>query len=133
MLLTYIRSVLNNMNRSISISNREFIDNEVVKFSTDNPQTAVYVRFRPGRHPRLVGEYCEAKKFVGLKLYMCVSSSLVNGNSQVVPVPNLSSSEVKGHVGRLSTASGVKVQKLKKYMHTDNPSIQGNWTPFLHK
>ncbi len=65
--------------------------------------------------------------------YVCTFSSVVNGNSQVVPVPNLSSGEIKEHVWRLGSASGEKVKKLKKYWHTDNPSIQGNWSPFLYK
>ncbi len=57
----------------------------------------------------------------------------VNGNSQVVPVPNLSSAEIKEHVWRLGNASGEKVKKLRKPWHTNNPSIQGNWSPFLYK
>ena len=40
---------------------REYINNHVVDFARENPQCAVYVRFRPGRAPRLVGEYCKYK------------------------------------------------------------------------
>ncbi|XP_064392186.1 large ribosomal subunit protein mL43-like [Halichondria panicea] len=93
---------------------RQYLDSYVVKLAKEAPHTAIYVRLRPGRHPRLVGEF-------------------LNGNSQVVPVPNLSSGEIKEHVWRLGSASGEKVKKLKKYWHTDNPSIQGNWSPFLYK
>lgn len=92
---------------------REFIDNRVIDFAKQNPAVAVYVRYRPRRHPRLIGEF-------------------LNGNSQVVPVHNLSVEEVADFVSRLRTSSsGTKSTKLKKYWHTDRPSIQGNWSPFL--
>ncbi len=56
--------------------------------------------------------------------------SAVNGNSKVVAVPNLAAEEVGEHVSSLRTFSGNKAVKLKKYWHTDRPSIQGNWSPF---
>ena len=41
---------------------REYIiEHVVVDFSKENPQCAVYVRFRPGRAPKLIGEYCKWK------------------------------------------------------------------------
>ena len=57
----------------------------------------------------------------------------VNGNSRVVSVKKLSVEEVSGHVDLLRTSSGIKTVKLSKPWHTDNPSIQGNWTPFHYK
>jgi large subunit ribosomal protein L43 len=56
----------------------------------------------------------------------------VNGNSKVVAVPNMTEDEIADHVSRLRTSSGNKAEKLKKYWHTDRPSIQGNWSPFKH-
>lgn len=38
---------------------REYINNHVVDFAKENPQCAVYVRYRPGRAPRMIGEYCK--------------------------------------------------------------------------
>ena len=38
---------------------RQYINNEVVQFARDNPGVAVYVRYRPKRHPRLIGEFCK--------------------------------------------------------------------------
>ena len=37
---------------------REYLDKHVIPLAKDNPHTTFYVRFRPGRHPRLIGEYC---------------------------------------------------------------------------
>ena len=66
-------------------------------------------------------------------LSILMHTDIVNGNSRVVAVPNMSVSEVRDHVSRLRTSSGVKTAKLKKYWHTDRPTIQGNWSPFLNK
>ncbi|KAL5477902.1 hypothetical protein EMCRGX_G024757 [Ephydatia muelleri] len=93
---------------------REYIDTHVIKFALANPQVSVYVRHRPSRHPRIIGEF-------------------LNGNSKVIAVNKLKCKEVKEHVDLLRTSSGIKATKLKKWWHTDNPSIQGNWSPFLNK
>ena len=58
---------------------------------------------------------------------------LVNGNSRIVSVKSLTPKEIKRHISLLRTSSGIKVTKLKKWWHTDNPTIQGNWNPFLNK
>jgi large subunit ribosomal protein L43 len=34
---------------------------------------------------------------------------------------------------RLRGESGIKIEKIRKPWHTDNPSIQGTWTPFINK
>lgn len=57
----------------------------------------------------------------------------VNGNSRVVSVRNMTVEQVSNHISLLRSASGIKIVKLPKPWHTDNPSIQGNWTPFLYK
>ena len=58
---------------------------------------------------------------------------IVIGNSRIVSVKNLTPKEIEHHVSLLRTSSGIKVTKLKKWWHTDNPTIQGNWNPFLNK
>lgn len=57
----------------------------------------------------------------------------VNGNSKIVEVKNKTPEEIEHWVERLRHESGVKVQKIRKFWHTENPSIQGTWTPFLNK
>ena len=46
----------------------------MVDFAKENPQVAVYVRFRPGRAPRLIGEYCKSNVIATIlyTLYMCI-------------------------------------------------------------
>lgn len=66
-------------------------------------------------------------------LMSLLSVYVVNGNSRVVSVKNMSVEEISTHVDLLRSSSGIKTVKLPKPWHTDNPSIQGNWTPFLYK
>lgn len=48
-------------------------------------------------------------------------------------VKNKTPEEIEEWVERLRNESGVKVEKIRKFWHTENPSIQGTWTPFLNK
>lgn len=41
--------------------------------------------------------------------------------------------EVQEIVTSLRNESGEEVKKLRKFWHTENPSIQGTWNPFLNK
>ncbi|XP_073236229.1 large ribosomal subunit protein mL43-like [Porites lutea] len=93
---------------------REYIDKNVVEFAKNNPEVTVYVRERNGKHPRIVANF-------------------INGNSKIVEVKNKTPEEIKEWVERLRNESGVKVQKIRQFWHTENPSIQGTWTPFLNK
>lgn len=93
---------------------REYIDKEIVEFAKNNPEVTIYVRERNGKHPRIVANF-------------------LNGNSKIVDVKNKMPDEIEEWVERLRNESGVKVEKIRKFWHTENPSIQGTWTPFLNK
>ncbi|XP_065893573.1 large ribosomal subunit protein mL43-like [Dysidea avara] len=93
---------------------RKFINDHVVEFAKSNPSVAVYVRERPGFHPRLVAEF-------------------LNGRSQIVSTKNFSVEDTQKHLNLLRTSTGRKPEKLKKPWKTDSPSIQGNWHPFMFK
>ena len=51
----------------------------------------------------------------------------------MVEVKNKTPEETEEWIERLRHESGVKVQKIRQFWHTENPSIQGTWTPFLNK
>ncbi|EDO49536.1 predicted protein [Nematostella vectensis] len=93
---------------------REYIDSEVLNFAKQNPEVAFYVRERNGKHPRIVAKY-------------------LNGNSKIIDVKNMQPSEISEWTRRLLGESGAKIEKIRKFWHTDNPSIQGTWDPFLNK
>ncbi|KAL9968269.1 hypothetical protein ACROYT_G026622 [Oculina patagonica] len=93
---------------------REFIDKNIVDFAKNNPGIAIYVRERNGKHPRIIANF-------------------INGNTKEVNIRNAKPEKVKELVTSLKNASGEEVQKLRKFWHTENPSIQGTWNPFLNK
>ncbi|XP_020913097.1 39S ribosomal protein L43, mitochondrial [Exaiptasia diaphana] len=93
---------------------REFIDKSLVDFASKNPQIAVYVRERNGKHPRIVANY-------------------LNGNSKIIDIKNEYPQDIQVWLDRLKGESGKKIEKIRKFWHTDHPSIQGTWTPFMNK
>ena len=56
----------------------------------------------------------------------------VNGSSKVIPLKNSDVEDIQKWVDRLRSESGKKLEKNTRRWHTDNPSIQGTWTPFIH-
>lgn len=99
---------------NISGISMEYIDKNIVQFAKDNPGIAIYVMERSGKHPTITGHF-------------------IGGNSKEVEVKNMTPEKITEFVTRLRNESGEKVEKIRKYWHTENPSIQGTWNPFLHK
>lgn len=57
----------------------------------------------------------------------------VNGGEEYISTYMNSSEDIKKWVEYLRGRSGYPVEKLRKYQHTDHPSIQGPWTPWTHR
>merc|ERR1719342_1276301 len=93
---------------------RDFVEKYLVDFSRDNPGIVVYVRPIRNKNPYLEAEY-------------------LNGRTERIETGNMPAEEVAKWVEHLRTRSGVQIQRLKKDWHTDTPSIQGVWHPFLNK
>ncbi|KAL5022734.1 hypothetical protein ScPMuIL_001889 [Solemya velum] len=93
---------------------RDFIENHLLDFTKANPGVVVYLKPRRHRKPRIMAQY-------------------LNGYTESVPLPNHRADEICKWVDLMKTRSGVKVVRLRKMWHTDNPSIQGLWHPFLNK
>lgn len=62
-----------------------------------------------------------------------LSFVLVNGNSKIIDIKNQELQDVSTWLDHLKGESGSKIEKIRKYWHTDNPSIQGTWNPFMNK
>lgn len=58
---------------------------------------------------------------------------LVNGGEEYIGCNNLSRSEVYKWLSWMRTKSGFQDYRYLSYTHTDNPSIQGVWSPFTHR
>ncbi|KAK7791262.1 hypothetical protein R5R35_005583 [Gryllus longicercus] len=93
---------------------REFLEFELLDFTKKNPGIVVYVKPRRHRAPNLTAEY-------------------LNGEKQIVDCRNFSYEEVKKWVSLLRSQSGRGTVRLLKMWHTDHPSIQGPWSPFVNR
>ncbi|KAK3606070.1 hypothetical protein CHS0354_006419 [Potamilus streckersoni] len=93
---------------------RDFIENYLLDFAKSNPGIVMYLRPRRHKHPHLRAEY-------------------LNGYKESIPVANMSKDEVAQWLGILRGRTGVQIVRLRKPWHTDNPSIQGIWHPFMFK
>lgn len=93
---------------------REFIENDLLDFAKNYPGIVVYVKPRRHRTP-------------------CLSAEYLNGEKHYVSCHNYTRDEVIKWINLLRTQSGNQIVRLMKLMHTDNPSIQGPWSPFTNK
>nr|CAG4645188.1 EOG090X0FS9 [Leptodora kindtii] len=92
---------------------RDFIENDLLDFAKSNSGTAIYLKPRRHRSAVMVAEY-------------------LNGEREHMSCHNFSREEVMKWLGYLRTRSGIPVMRYRKYQHTDYPTIQGVWNPFVH-
>ncbi|XP_028651583.2 39S ribosomal protein L43, mitochondrial [Erpetoichthys calabaricus] len=97
-----------------SLGVREFIEDGVVDFARQNPGIVVYVAPEKCSIPKIVAEY-------------------LNGTVKEEPVNRKTSEEIRQLIKKLSVQSGLEVIRIRKPFHTDSPSIQGQWHPFVNR
>lgn len=92
---------------------REFIETDLVNFSRENPGVAIYLKPRMSENPVLKAEY-------------------LNGSTHWFSLRLMNKMEVVQWLDFHVTKSGERVKRYRKPHHTDWPSVQGVWTPFLN-
>lgn len=93
---------------------RDFLENNLLDFATNNPGVAVYVKPRRHRMPVAVAEYLS-----GDRHWICLRDSNQEG--------------VTKWLNLLLTQNGnSSALRLRRMSHTEIPSIQGAWTPYTH-
>lgn len=97
-----------------SLGAREFIEEKVVDFAKQNPGIVVYISPKPCRVPKLVGEY-------------------LNGSLREEAINSKTAEEIQQLIQKMASQSGLDIIRIRKPYHTDNPSIQGQWHPFINK
>ncbi|XP_068085025.1 large ribosomal subunit protein mL43 [Anabrus simplex] len=93
---------------------REFLELDLLDFAKQYPGIVVYVKPRRHRLPNLTAEY-------------------LNGGKEVINCRNFTREEIGKWLHLLRTQSGRENMRFIKMFHTDHPSIQGVWNPFVHK
>jgi hypothetical protein len=76
-------------------------------------------------------------ELINLKSKSCINFSTfnlsVNGYKEDVTLRKCSKEEISQWIGLMKGRSGGQIMRLRKEWHTDTPSIQGVWHPFLFK
>ncbi|XP_066947299.1 large ribosomal subunit protein mL43 [Macrobrachium rosenbergii] len=93
---------------------REYIEKELIHFARENPGVVVYVKPRRHRAPCLKAEY-------------------LNGGEDYISTHQLPCEDIVRWMAYLKGRSGYPTERLRKLQHTDHPSIQGPWTPWIHR
>jgi len=96
-----------------SLPVRNFIENDLLNFAKNHPSVVVYTLPETNCVPQLSAEY-------------------LNGRKEVHNLDKLTSSDIKETLEILVNKSGLEIMKIKKNFHTDWPSIQGQWHPFMN-
>ncbi|XP_062859799.1 39S ribosomal protein L43, mitochondrial [Trichomycterus rosablanca] len=107
-------SLVFSKNAQSSLGIRDFIEDGVVDFAQKNPGIVVYVSPQSCRIPKIVAEY-------------------LNGNVKEELVTNKTSQQIAELITKMADQSGLDIIRIRKPFHTDNPSIQGQWTPFTNQ
>merc|ERR1712137_1105278 len=93
-----------------SLGIRNYIEHHLLDFAKGNPGVVVYLL--PQRHNRayLVAEY-------------------INGKKEEICVDKMKDTDIVKWVELLRSRSGQPIHRIKKPWVTNNPSIQGVWSP----
>ncbi|XP_045189993.2 39S ribosomal protein L43, mitochondrial-like [Mercenaria mercenaria] len=97
-----------------SLAARDFVEEDLLDFTKQNPGIVFYIKPRRHRTPMLTAEY-------------------LNGYKEEVTLKKCSKDEITQWIGLMKGRSGCQIVRLRKEWHTDTPSIQGVWHPFLFK
>jgi large subunit ribosomal protein L43 len=92
---------------------RDFVEHDLINFARTNPGIAVYLKPRRKPTPILVADY-------------------LNGTSHWCNLRLFTHQQVKQWVHYYVNRSGDQIKRYRKMIHTDHPSVQGHWTPFLY-
>lgn len=93
---------------------RKFVEENLIDFAKRHPSVALYVVPETDMPP-------------------CVRVEFLNGHVENRLLDNCDNKEIIEILETYVGQSGLEVLPLKKNIHTDCPSIQGQWTPFMNK
>ncbi|XP_076033086.1 large ribosomal subunit protein mL43-like [Oratosquilla oratoria] len=99
---------------------RDYSAKDLINFANNNPGVVVYLKPQRHRSPCIKAEYC--KFDFGNR----------PARTPMFPLNSLLWLQ-SGSSTCMHGQSGYSVERLRKYQHTDFPSIQGSWTPWTHR
>ncbi|XP_011496773.1 PREDICTED: 39S ribosomal protein L43, mitochondrial [Ceratosolen solmsi marchali] len=102
-------------NHGASRGIRDFIEYDLINYAKENPGVVVYVKPRRHRGPVIKAEY-------------------LNGQTHWICCRKFSREDIIKYMELVRTQSfDGSTLRLRKFWHTEFPSIQGPWTPFTFR
>ncbi|XP_059140075.1 large ribosomal subunit protein mL43-like [Physella acuta] len=95
----------------------EFIENNLLEFTQNNPEVVVYFQPRRNQPPSIPAYHRQ----------------YLNGGKQILGMSSKLTPEICKWTEHLRTRSGVQIVRMIKNNHTDTPITQGIWQPFMFK
>uniref|UniRef100_A0A8D9BW21 Large ribosomal subunit protein mL43 n=1 Tax=Cacopsylla melanoneura TaxID=428564 RepID=A0A8D9BW21_9HEMI len=93
---------------------RDFIETDMIDFVKQSPEFVLYLKPRRHHSPHLIAEYLNGERF---------HMSFHNFNRE----------EITKWLNLMKTRAGAPIMAYRKLWHTNNPSIQGVWSPFVNQ
>merc|ERR1711936_443613 len=93
---------------------RDFVENHLLEFSEKHPGVVVYMQPRRHRAPSIAAEF-------------------LNGRREVKDLSGKETDEICQWIEHQRTRSGVEIVRHVQPHHTDSPSTQGIWHPFMFR
>lgn len=128
----------------LSVCLRDFLEHDLVDFASKHPSVVVYVKPRRHRSSVIKAEYCESletpfttlcfSNHIAFNHFTSLShSNSGNGEEFWMSAHKMNREEIRKWLHLCTTQNDGTEFRFRKHMHTDNPSIQGPWTPFTHR
>ncbi|KAK3733739.1 hypothetical protein RRG08_026854 [Elysia crispata] len=93
---------------------RDFIENHMLDFTQKNPGVVVYLQPRRHRPPSIVAEF-------------------LNGRREMMEMIDKEPEEICKWTEHMRGRSGVQIVNMIRNNHTETPSTQGIWHPFMFR
>ncbi|XP_052100603.1 39S ribosomal protein L43, mitochondrial-like [Mytilus californianus] len=93
---------------------RDFVENHLLDFTNNNPGVVVYLQPKRRQPAYMYAEY-------------------LNGYKEKFCIDNMNKDQICKWIETYRSRSGVPIMRMRKQWHTDVPSVQGVWHPFMFK
>ncbi|GFS03909.1 39S ribosomal protein L43, mitochondrial-like [Elysia marginata] len=93
---------------------RDFVENHLLDFTQKNPGVVVYLQPRRHRPPSIVAEF-------------------LNGRRETMEMIDKEPGEICKWAEHMRGRSGVQIVNMIRNNHTETPSTQGIWHPFMFR
>ncbi|CAK8692242.1 unnamed protein product, partial [Clavelina lepadiformis] len=96
-----------------SLYARKFVEEHLIDFASRHPSVVIYALPETEAFPQVCAEY-------------------LNGREEICELNKRDCDDILKILETFADRSGVEIVRIRKDFHTDIPSLQGEWHPFLN-